>query len=334
MNEHKVKFGAIYSGAGAPLLAAKWANMEVKWGIEPRTKTFNIKTHRINFQRIMWADQIKAFFNEPVDVIWGSPSCGEFSSAGRSSRNKVKVETKEFDEFEYTQFVQEIITRKPPIFILENLPSIRNFLGFEATSGGYVLKNLISKQQINLPDYYIEEHILSPIDVGFPQERIRLFTIGSLFPYRFFFQPPEKTPDKTTLTIRHIFEDLDKRRLNGETLYNDRFPKHSADKIEKMKRLNPGEGFYGGMQHRRLDPDKPSPVIMSSSTKFIHPWENRTLTVRESACLMGYPIDFQFFGSENKCLDQVGKSICPQVGEFILKQVYEYLLWEKEKRSS
>lgn len=331
---HKVTFGAIYSGAGAPLLAAKWAGMDVRWGIEPRTKTFNIKTHRINFQRIMWSDQIKAFFNEPVDVIWGSPSCGEFSSSGRSSRNKVKIETKEFDEFEYTQFVNEIVVRKPPIFVLENLPSIRNFLAFEATTGGYVLKNLISKQQIELPDYYIEEHILSPVDIGWPQERIRLFTIGSLFPYRFFFQPPRKSPDKSSLSIRGILEDLEKRRAEGESLYNDRFPKHSPEKIEQMKRLRPGEGFYGGMNHRRLDPDKVSPVIMSSSTKFIHPWENRTLTVRESASIMGYPTDFQFFGSENKCLDQVGKSIVPQVGTHILSQIYTYLIEEKGKRSS
>jgi site-specific DNA-cytosine methylase len=318
-----ITFGSIYTGAGAPLLAAQWAGCEPRWAIEPRTKYFNLKTHRFNFRNIPWSDQIKAFYNSPVDILWGSPSCSEISASTRNSKNAMNVAQKEFDEFEYTTFIQEIKERKPKIFILENLAKIKNFLRFEQNPAGTLIRHMMTKEILELPDYYIEEHEISPVDIGFPQNRNRLFVIGSLFPYSFFLLPP--TEKKTNLSIRSIFTDLDERRKRGELLYNDKFPVHGEDKIEKMSRLKAGEGFYGGMNQKRMDPDKPSPVIMSSSTKYIHPWENRTLTVRESASLMGYPLDFQFFGSENKCLDQVGKGIVPQVGSFIIKQAKEYL---------
>jgi DNA (cytosine-5)-methyltransferase 1 len=321
--EKIITFGVIFGGAGASLLAARNVGLKTLWAIEPR-KYFNIKTHRFNFPDTMWSQQLKAFYNMKADIVWGSPSCGEISSAGRSSKNVVNVQTKDFDEFEYVQFVQEIIDRKPIIFILENLPSVRNYLRFEATAGGTVLKHMISKKEIELPDYYIEEHRINPTEVGIAQVRDRLFVIGSLYPFRFFLKPPLEDK-RGQLTIRSAFEMLEKVRSEGCVLYNDKFPKHSDEQIEKMSRLRTGESMYSGSQQRRLALDKPAPVIMGSSTRYIHPTENRTLTNRENACLMGYPLDFQFFGSENGVADQIGKSIVPQVGEYILKQAKEYL---------
>src|SRR5690606_3060260 len=244
----EVTFAAIYCGAGAPLLGAINSNLKPKWAIEPR-KYFNIKTHRINFPTIPWSDQLKSFYHIPVDVLWGSPSCGEFSSVGRSSKNKVKMVQKDFDEFEYYAFVNEVKERKPKIFILENLPSIKNFISFNATPGGTVLKHQITGEELELSDYLIEEHTISPVDIGFPQKRNRLFIIGSLYPYQFFLMPP--TEKYENLSIRKIFTDLDEMRKNNHQLLNDKFPKHSPEIIEKIKRVRPGEGVYSGTNQKR-----------------------------------------------------------------------------------
>src|SRR3989339_991203 len=96
----KVSFGSIYCGAGFPILGALWAGMNARWGLEPRPY-FNIKTFRSNFQSIMYSSELEAFHQYPVDVIWGSPSCGEISSSSRNSKNAKTMAMKEFQDFEY-----------------------------------------------------------------------------------------------------------------------------------------------------------------------------------------------------------------------------------------
>lgn len=53
-----------------------------------------------------------------------------------------------------------------------------------------------------------------------------------------------------------------------------------------------------GSTYRRLDPDKPSPTVTRSGYRdFIHPFEDRMLTVRELACLQTFPLDWEFLGT-------------------------------------
>lgn len=49
--------------------------------------------------------------------------------------------------------------------------------------------------------------------------------------------------------------------------------------------------------------------------------EFRTPTVREAACLMGFPITFQFKGSEGTKWRLVGNAVCPSVGRAFAKQL-------------
>jgi DNA (cytosine-5)-methyltransferase 1 len=324
----KPKFSSIFCGVGCPFLGAEWAGFESLFGVETR-KYFNIKTFRYNFPKTLYSTDIDAFQNLYSDVIWLSPSCGEFSSASRGTQHAANMQAKSFTDYEYVKAVMQVVTRRPPIFILENVPSVKSFVRFEATPAGFVLRHQITREYVELYEYYIEEHRISPTEVGVAQVRDRLFTIGSRYPNEFLFKPP-LVDNRATMSTRSTFEELDKLREQGIPLFNDNIPKHSEEKIEKMSRIRPGEGLYGGINNKRLDPDKPAPVIMSSSTKYIHPWYDRLYTPREAAALMGIPNTFRFFGKENACFDQIGKGIVPQVAEFILKQVFEFLIQKKE----
>lgn len=324
---YKPTFSSIFCGVGCPFLGAEWAGFESVFGVETRPY-FNIKTFRYNFPKTLYATDLNAFQNLYSDVVWLSPSCGEFSTASRGSKHAANTGMKKFTDFEYVRAVMEVAERRPPIFILENVPSVKNFVRFESSPAGFILRHQITQEYIPLYEYYIEEHRIVPTEVGIPQVRDRLFTIGSRYPNEFLFKPP-LTDERANMSVRKIFEDLDKLRAEGALLYNDQAPKHSPDKVEKMSRVRVGEGLYGGINNKRLDPDKTAPVIMSSSTKYIHPWYDRLYTPREAAALMGIPNSFRFFGKENACFDQIGKGIVPQVAEFILKQAYEFLSSKK-----
>jgi DNA (cytosine-5)-methyltransferase 1 len=60
----------------------------------------------------------------------------------------------------------------------------------------------------------------------------------------------------------------------------------------------------------RLDPEKPSLTVTGYIfNKFVHPFENRFITVREAARLQGFPDTFKFEGSLTSTQQQVGNAV-------------------------
>lgn len=78
---------------------------------------------------------------------------------------------------------------------------------------------------------------------------------------------------------------------------------HSPSTLEKIELVPIGGKLSDfaqtfGSTYRRLDPNKPSPTVTRSGYRdFIHPFENRMLTVRELACLQTFPLDWEFTGT-------------------------------------
>ncbi len=60
----------------------------------------------------------------------------------------------------------------------------------------------------------------------------------------------------------------------------------------------------------RLNPREPAPTVLGSP-QFIHPYEDRLLTVREQARLMGFPDYHVFLGSRDIQYNQVGEAVPP-----------------------
>ncbi|MEM8927718.1 MAG: DNA cytosine methyltransferase [Bacteroidota bacterium] len=78
---------------------------------------------------------------------------------------------------------------------------------------------------------------------------------------------------------------------------------HSPSTIEKIKKVPIGSKLSDvqktfGSTYRRLNPEAPSPTVTRSGYRdFIHPFENRMLTVRELACLQSFPENWEFTGT-------------------------------------
>ena len=72
----------------------------------------------------------------------------------------------------------------------------------------------------------------------------------------------------------------------------------------------------------RLDPRKPSLTVTGFIfNKFVHPYENRFVTVREAARLQGFPDDFCFCGSLTSTQQQVGNAVPIQLGKALFSQI-------------
>ncbi|HMN39064.1 MAG TPA: DNA cytosine methyltransferase [Hyphomicrobium sp.] len=84
-----------------------------------------------------------------------------------------------------------------------------------------------------------------------------------------------------------------------------------------------------GHKWRRLSPDKPSYTILAQMSRdlseWIHPVENRWITVREAARLQSFHDGFVFHGSEYQQLKQVGNAVPPLLGLAIASAVKSVL---------
>ena len=114
-------------------------------------------------------------------------------------------------------------------------------------------------------------------------------------------------------------------------------------KIESVKlggKLSDTEKSFGST-YRRLDPEKPSPTVTRSGYRdFIHPYENRMMTVRELACLQTFPLDYEFKGvrldsyssKRNTTMTQfgqVGNAVPPLLAEVLASEIKEQFFKDK-----
>jgi DNA (cytosine-5)-methyltransferase 1 len=83
---------------------------------------------------------------------------------------------------------------------------------------------------------------------------------------------------------------------------------------------------------RRLHPDQPCLVVYGEA-RYVHPTEDRLLTLRELMRLQGYPDDFSFEDERQlSALKMLGKSVCPPVGEWLAGEVAAHLRGERDVR--
>ena len=84
----------------------------------------------------------------------------------------------------------------------------------------------------------------------------------------------------------------------------------------------------------RLKNDSPSRTIVAHLSKdgnsFIHPNQNRSLTVREAARIQSFPDDFVFTGSRSSQFMQVGNAVPPLLAK-VLARFFRNLKDENEK---
>ncbi len=131
-------------------------------------------------------------------------------------------------------------------------------------------------------------------------------------------------------------------RKNSDKLYEHIAPNHTQLVIERISHIKQGKNhaslppkyqLKGGYPniYGRLHLKKPADTItgncgcVSAPGRFIHPTQNRALSVREAARLQSFPDDYRFFGNMGDKYKQVGNAVPPLLANSVAKAIKKAL---------
>jgi len=217
-----------------------------------------------------------------------------------------------------------------------------------------VLDDIYSRY--NLMGYKVSHKVLNAAWYGSSTKRERIIIVAVRDDIEKSFEFPKPIYMDKTL-MKNLDKDLHKEKFKKPKTINDalceidysksddldNIPMNHADKtIERFKYIPEGESianyidslpeylkiskFYSRGSTMRLHGDKPSPTLVPGHSNFpVHPKEHRSITVREAACITGFPMDYKFFGTHSKRCEHVGNAVPPHLSSALAKACIKLL---------
>ena len=158
--------------------------------------------------------------------------------------------------------------------------------------------------------YLGDQNVINAAEYGVPQRRRRLIYLAGLGTRIPFAEP---VPD--TVTVRDAIGGLPRAGESGDPIHDmlerrtprvmqliRRIPKDGGsrtdlpeeDQLECHKRCNGFKDVYGRMAWSQVSPTITSGCFNPSKGRFLHPEEDRAITMREASLLQGFPRQYKF----------------------------------------
>jgi len=328
----------LFCGAGGLALGLFDAGFNVTCAVDNFPAA--VATYGANFShKPLSLDLAQSFSFPAIDVVAGGPPCQGFSSAGLRQMGDARNSL-------VSHFAQIVVSLKPKAFIFEN---VEGFL--TAEGGIRVLELLeplvgagyrIHLRKVNAANYGVPQHRKRVIAIGalgwdphFPDPTHTAFGApGAHLASRILPLSPTvmdaleglpeaqiSPPGEVQGHFYRPLSALDLERANallpGQTMRDlpDRLQHQSYQKraFRRVKDGMPTDRRGGAPTGvRRLRPDEPSKAITGGAlSEFIHPMQNRPLTLRECARLQTFPDSFIFHGNLADQIQLVGNAIPP-----------------------
>jgi DNA (cytosine-5)-methyltransferase 1 len=297
--------------------------------------------------------QVSGLAKGELDCLIGGPPCQGFSVYNHK-RGMHDSRSHLFKE--YLRLVDGL---RPKWIVMENVT------GILSASGGQAVREI--REGLSSLGYEVDFRILKAEEYGVPQERRRVFFLGTRIGAPVIWPNPTHGAIHTPLvTIKDAISDLPALK-NGEALpmtpykrkaasefqramrersaliHNHSAPRLSDINIQRMSHIPPGGSWRdipikllpeGMKRARRCDHTKRygrlswNGLACTILTKcdvhwgaYIHPEQDRAISVREAARLQAFPDWFQFEGSMTDQYVQVGNAVPPLLGKAIAEAV-------------
>jgi len=309
---YKLSAVDLFCGCGGLTLGLKKAGFQVLGAvdIDPRS----VKTYRANHCEVkIWEADIRDL--EPsdfaatlglekgrLDLLAGCPPCQGFSTM-RTLNGALLIDDPRNDLlFEFQRFIEALL---PRAVMMENVPGLADDERFAAFCN--------RMEEIG---YVGDYRILNAAEYGVPQRRHRLVYLAG-----FGAEIPFADPARRMKTVRDAIGGLPKVGESGDPIHD--MPEHRTPKVMELIRRIPKNGgsrtdlpdeyqlechrrcngfkdVYGRMAWDDVAPTITSGCFNPSKGRFLHPEEDRAITMREAALLQGFPRNYKFPTTDNK----------------------------------
>lgn len=296
----------LFCGCGGLTVGLKRAGFRVLGAVD--VDSLSVKTYKANHRDVkLWEKDIRELDPQELldtlglkkgglGLLAGCPPCQGFSTM-RTLNGKLGVDDPRNDLLvEFERFVEAL---RPRSVMLENVPGLAADKRYAAFCKR--LKDL---------GYLGAHKILNAADYGVPQRRRRLIYLAG-----YGVQIPFAEKVKERNTVADAIRGLPKAGKSGDPVH-DMQERHSPRILALIKSIprNGGsrtdlpresqlachkrcDGFkdvYGRMAWKDVAPTITSGCFNPSKGRFLHPKENRAITMREAALLQGFPRKYKF----------------------------------------
>lgn len=117
-----------------------------------------------------------------------------------------------------------------------------------------------------------------------------------------------------------------------EELQHPSFTRRSFRRVMDGTPTENRGGAPSGLK-RLVDHDPSLTITSGSSSEFIHPTENRPLTLRECARIQSFPDWYEFQGSWTSVATQIGNAIPPIFFEILIRHIQNFASWHRSENS-
>jgi DNA (cytosine-5)-methyltransferase 1 len=302
-------------------------------------------------------DRLKAWGIRHVDLVAAGLPCQPFSRAGHSKiRSLVRQGVRGRDDPRarmWRSFLTIVAALKPRAVLVENVPELAVW------DDGALLLELSEK--LRALGYRVEARVLGAFDYGVPQHRRRLFVVGTKQGVGYAWpvakrattvlrsaigdlpraRPAQRNDDLAYGGPKTPFQRLMRRGVRGagRGRIHDHLTRSVRPDDAKAFALLEQGGTYTDLpkqlrryrddifrdKYKRLSWNELSRTITAHLAKdgywYIHPTQDRTLSVREAARIQTFPDSFRFAGSPTHQYRQIGNAVPPLLGEAIGREL-------------
>ena len=304
---------SLFAGAGGLDLGFIQAGFRIVWANDNNRDA--VETYRNNLgNHIVFRDIAKVAAEEipDCDVLIGGFPCQGFSVAN------LKRNTSDERNLLYREYLRVLKAKKPKVFLAEN---VRGILSLDS---GEVINMIIN--DFTEAGYNVQYKLMNAADYGVPQKRMRVIIVGVRDDIQGTFKYPKPTHSKYPnddllpwITMREALKDIpDPDSPNASDVPNNVYSHY------KVAPRN----FTG---HRLSDGEQPSPTILARGNggggvcAIPHYNGKRRLSVRESASIQSFPLNFKFYGSMGSCYRQIGNAVPAKLANALAVEIRKLL---------
>ncbi len=277
-----------------------------------------------------------------IDLLVGGPPCVAFSKSGFHLEYKRLGNDPQASLLDdYLRFLDAM---RPAAFMMENVFG----LAYRNQSAPFLEK---LRSGITHLGYSFSYEVLNSADYGVPQNRQRLFLLGSRngnplghpLPTHWGEHERRKPPANVSALLPHVttrqaFKGLRTKAEPGEEV-NGKYG-------YLLPAIPPGGNYLFYTDHEghpeplfqwrsrywtfllKLDPKRPSPTLQAQPGPYVGPfhWQNRRLRVPELKRLHTFPDEYEFAGTRREIQVQIGNAVPPLIGKIVGEAVRDQLM--------